>query len=262
MSTVEVLYRDSSETDGVQPRGAGWHSREVQGKNETQHLERLTGELAEGDLVRTSGKTAKLMVHDGLRLRSVRRPDLRAVNSRRVTRGRGRVADGDLVSAWETCQHATDLLEIATTIQVGHRSLTACACDGAESVLRLVRRGEERPRRALRTARLWLAGVAALADVKRARVEAYEATTHYAPPYFDSYAASSASSAVDTAAHADSVCSAYAHAVLAAYSVASASAPSASHQYDDVDRSLAFFVRTRIHLWQACLASVMMKGRS
>ena len=90
--------------------------------------------------------------------------------------------DKDLHTVWATCERGDWLLWLtgkmadkggwATRKQV---VLAACAC--AETALKYVKKGEDRPRKAIETARAWVRGEATTAQVRAAAAAAYAAAT-------------------------------------------------------------------------------------
>ncbi len=111
--------------------------------------------------------------------------------------------------AWNTCQRGDWLLWLAgkmadkkswpTRKQV---VLAACAC--AEKALIYVPKGEERPKKAIQTARAWARGKATIEEVRTAANAAYDSYVSYAAAYdsYVSYAAAKAAYAANAAAKA------------------------------------------------------------
>ena len=73
--------------------------------------------------------------------------------------------------------------------------LAACAC--AEQALKYVPKGEDRPKKAIQTARAWARGKATIKEVRNAAYAAYAAAYAAANAAYASYAADSADYATD-----------------------------------------------------------------
>ena len=120
---------------------------------------------------------------------------------------------------WTTCERGDWLLWLCGKM-VDQRGwptrkqlvLAACAC--AETALRYVNPGEDRPRLAIETARAWTRGQLSIEDVKRAADAAYAASVAADAAYAAAYAATYAT---------------YAAATYAAYAAASAAAAYATY---------------------------------
>ena len=125
---------------------------------------------------------------------------------------------------------------------VDRRLVVLAACDCAETALRYVPAGEDRPRRAIETARAWARGQATLAQVR---------------------AASSAASAFVDAAYAVSAYAASSAASASAFAAASSAASSASATWLSARasslRSMAPLVRRHIPL--AVVARSIVQAR-
>ena len=135
----------------------------------------------------------------------------------------------DLHEAWTTCERADWLLWLASQMadKPGWPTrkeivLAACAC--AETALKYVKPGEDRPRIAIETARAWVRGEASIEDVRLARENAYAA---YAAAGAAAYAAAAAAYAY-AAAYAADAADAYAAAADAAAAYAYAAAADAA----------------------------------
>ena len=100
--------------------------------------------------------------------------------------------------AWETCERADWMLWLVGKM-AGKKDwptrkevvLAACAC--AETALKFVPKGENRPRLAIKTAREWVAGRSTLVEVRKAADAAYAAAD--AAAYAAAYAADAAAAA-------------------------------------------------------------------
>jgi len=82
------------------------------------------------------------------------------------------MADRAPKDAWEQCHRGDWLLWAAELLGVDRKLLVLAACDCAETALEFVPVGEERPRRAIETARRWAAGSATLEEVIAADADA------------------------------------------------------------------------------------------
>lgn len=259
MAQVEVLFRESGVLDGIQSRGVGWHAREVGGESLKQSVAGLAGELAQGDLVRLQGKGVSLLVLDGRSLRPVRAIGLRSrEHYSDASRELAESLQGDWVAYWEAIRSAPDLLYQASLAGLDPRPLALCACDCAETVLRLVPRGAEQPRRALREIRRWAAGVATPEAVRlaayHARARAILGSSFTEAAHAVSYAAAATfSGAREEGAHAADEAARAATAF--AYGDNSWGAAVAAR------RTLSFLVLVRLPVWRVCLAAVR-KGDS
>jgi hypothetical protein len=131
----------------------------------------------------------------------------------------------DLHEVWTSCERADWLLWLAgrmadkpgwpTRKQI---VLAACAC--AETALKFVKPGEDRPRLAIETARAWTRGEATIEDVRRARAAAVAAAAAYSADAAATAAYSAAyTTATATAAYSDDAAAA---AAAAAYTTATA----------------------------------------
>ena len=80
----------------------------------------------------------------------------------------------DLQTAWTNCQRADWMLWLLeyTTIDQNDPRYRLMACDFAESVLHLVPADEDRPRRAIETARAFVRGEATRDEMAEARIAA------------------------------------------------------------------------------------------
>ena len=82
-----------------------------------------------------------------------------------------------LKKAYDTCERADWMLWLAGRMAdrpgwPTKQEVVLAACDCAELALRHVPKGEDRPRRAIETARAWARGKASLDDVRAARAAA------------------------------------------------------------------------------------------
>lgn len=76
------------------------------------------------------------------------------------------VGDRDAGTAWRECQRADWMLWFMAKKKVDRRVLVLAACACAETALPYVKRGDDRPRKAIETARAWTRGEARLDEVK------------------------------------------------------------------------------------------------
>jgi hypothetical protein len=123
-----------------------------------------------------------------------------------------------LAEVWETCERADWMLWLCGKM-IGkqgwptRRELVLAACDCAETALKYVPKGEERPAKAIETARKWARGKATIQEVRGAAYVAADANVYAASAY-----AAAAYAAADVAADA-----AYYAAAVAAVAAADAS---------------------------------------
>jgi hypothetical protein len=146
-----------------------------------------------------------------------------------------------LAEVWLGCGRGDWLLWLAGRMQgepgwFTREQVVLAACDCAETSLKFVREGEDRPRKCLEVVRAWATGNATLEEVRVARVAASADADDAASDA--AYAASYAASAADAAAYA--AASAYASASDAAAYAADASAAAyasaAASDASDADR--------------------------
>lgn len=128
--------------------------------------------------------------------------------------GREWIKGKSLQEFWDTCERADWMLWLLGK-QLGkkgwpdRKTLVLLACLCAETALKFVPKGEDRPRKAIETARAWCEGKATLEEVRAATTAAYAATTvAYAAAYvayaaaYAAYAAAYAANAAYNAANA------------------------------------------------------------
>ena len=131
-----------------------------------------------------------------------------------------------LAEVWEQCERGDWLLwlcgRMADKQDWPSRMdvvLAACAC--AETALKYVKAGEDRPRIAIETARKWARGEATIQEVRTDAYAAYAAAAAAYAAAAAAYAASDADAAADAAAAADAYAAyAAAAAAYAAYAAA------------------------------------------
>jgi hypothetical protein len=131
-----------------------------------------------------------------------------------------------LAKAWNTCKRGDWMLWLAGRL-CDRKIVVLAACDCAELSLKHVPEGEDRPRKAIETARAWVRGEATLAQLKKASCAASAAAASAA------YAASCAAYAASCAA----ACAAY-EAYAAAYAAYAAR--------EDMLKQCAKLIRQRI----------------
>ena len=161
-----------------------------------------------------------------------------------------------LQSVWKTCKRGDWLLWLCERMadKPGwhtRKDVVLAACDCAETALKYVKEGEDRPRKCIETVRAWVAGTATLDDVIAAR-HAASAASASAASAASAYIAS-ASAAYTSADAAASVAYAaayvaYAAADAAAYADAYAAADAASAAAYAAYKRCAAIVRKRIPL--------------
>lgn len=167
-----ILYRGSSELDGVQSRGAGWHSRTEGEPARPKGLILLARELSRGDLLTKGGVS---YLHDGQRL------------ARLPTFGAPEVVEHlshytkqwclgfrprqDSPSAWydlwqDQSSEAPGMARLAAGLEVLAPALMRATCACAETVLKYLSEEQPQYRRAVRMARAWALGLATEAQVE------------------------------------------------------------------------------------------------
>ena len=122
-----------------------------------------------------------------------------------------------LKQAWDTCERADWLIWFAAeTKMVSHQTLVLTACDCAETVLKYIPKGEDRPKEAIKAARKWalnpteenktatrvaahIAARAADAALTAAHEAAYAAHVAHKAAHDAAYAAVYAADAADAA---------------------------------------------------------------
>lgn len=169
----QVLYRGSSDPDGVHSRGAGWHAREIQ-----TGLLQLQNELSEGDLLRTrshpGGEVRVFFVRTRFRLVSLPRCATVAEtasggSSEGTTLDMRRWAsnqDADWASAWSTCPPVLRV-SFAAECSLSRRLLLAAFWEVIAALLHGTQRGAGITGRALRFVRNGVLGLAAPPSIFR-----------------------------------------------------------------------------------------------
>lgn len=248
VSRIEVLFRGSSDNDGVQSRGAGWHLRTPSvGAADIAPRELAKG-LSRGDLVRqlrTFTARQVLLVRGERRMLVI--PSFSNARSG-VRAGTRKSFRGDGWLAWESSTDAADLLEFAS-MRTGLMRLSimaAMAC--AESVPYVLPTEYPATVRALRAVHRWAANAISRLEVDRhevpARIAFYEVPTEEGAKEATAYAAYYLARAVN-ATGADLA------QWLASIPIRKSTIEGYSHL---VRRSMAFLIRVHLPTWQVCLA--------
>ena len=126
-----------------------------------------------------------------------------------------------LKTAWRDCNRADWMLWLAARSNVDKKLIVLAACDCAETALKYVPKGENRPAMAIQTSRNWCAGTATEQDCRNAAADA-------------AYAAYAAAAAAYAAAYAAAAADAYAYA-YATYAAAAAAYAAAAADAADAD---------------------------
>ena len=100
------------------------------------------------------------------------------------------------MTAWRDCNRADWMLWAAGKFGIDQKLIVLCACDIAETVLKYVPEGEDRPAKAIQTSRNWCNGTATKRECRAAATDA-------AAAYAAAYAAADAAADADAAAYAD-----------------------------------------------------------
>lgn len=245
----EILFRASSEADGVQSRGAGWHPARGTGRSLRQGLKTLSVEVAEGDLALVESVARGLYVYDGKSFKAVAplssspRDRLDRASSAFLARVGTQRALG-----WESAPDAAWLLYWARR-SCPNRLLIAAALDCARTVLRFVQPPDLRVTRALRLVDRYLSGLETLDDVREAAYLAQDASleAEEGASYRAANAVCFSIMAIEQPWDAH----------IAARTAATTVFPLGPSS-EATARSLAFLVRARIPGWKACLAPVSL----
>ena len=111
--------------------------------------------------------------------------------------------DPAAIAWWKKCKDARKMLRVIGNHTVidspDHKKLVRTVCEIARTILHLVPKGEDRPRKAIETAEAWCKGQATKEEVKTAAAWAYAAA---AAADAAAYAANAAAYAVTAAAYA------------------------------------------------------------
>ena len=79
------------------------------------------------------------------------------------------------MTAWRDCNRADWMLWAAGKFGIDQKLIVLCACDIAETVLKYVPEGEDRPAKAIQTSRNWCNGTATKRECRAAAYAAYDA---------------------------------------------------------------------------------------
>ena len=153
-----------------------------------------------------------------------------------------------LKTAWAKCEQADWMLWLAGRLEIDRKVLVLCACDIAETALKHIPDGEDRPAKAIEVTRAWVDGKATIQEVREARKSAYAAAyaAATATDAADAYAAVTDAAYAAYAAANDAAYAAYAAATDAAAAAATDAAAAAYADDDDTRKELANLVRKRI----------------
>jgi hypothetical protein len=166
------------------------------------------------------------------------------------------VDDKDLKTAWNTCERADWMLWLAAKTGIDRKLLVLVACDCAETALKYVPDGEDRPRQAIETARKWCAGEASIDQVRNDAADADDAATAAAvadahAAYAAAYAAAHAHASYAQDVHLQAAHASYAAAhtaYAAAYAADAAYAAAANAARKKSLKTMSEMVRNRIPL--------------
>ena len=144
-----------------------------------------------------------------------------------------------LKTAWRDCPRGDWMLWLGGRLDIDRKLLVLAACDCAETALKYVPEGEDRPAKAIQTARNWCNGTATVQECRAAADAAYAAADAYAGATAGADAAYAAADAADAAgAYADAdAWNAYADADAAAAAYAAADADAArTNKWKEIER--------------------------
>ena len=110
------------------------------------------------------------------------------------------VAHRGIVKAWRECPRGDWMLWLAGRLDIDRKLLVLAACDCAETALKYVPDGEDRPAKCVQVTRNWCNGTATIDEVRAARRDAAAAYADAADAA--AYAAAYAAAAADDAAYA------------------------------------------------------------
>jgi hypothetical protein len=110
----------------------------------------------------------------------------------------------DLKTVWETCERADWLLWLCGKMAdqpnwPTRKEVVMAACDCAETALKFVKTGEDRPRNCIEVVRAWGRGEATIEKVREARRDAYAAAADATDATDAADAAAAAYAATDAA---------------------------------------------------------------
>lgn len=163
------------------------------------------------------------------------------------------VGSRDLATAWRECERADWMLWLAARLNVSRQQIVLAACACAETALKYVYEGEDRPRLAIEAARKWALGpiVSSAAAAAAAKEAAWAASWAAAAAREAAWAATRAAEACSAAEAAAEACSAAAAARGAAWAASwsaswAAEACSAEAAKEAAHRIMAVLVRKEI----------------
>jgi len=110
------------------------------------------------------------------------------------------VAHRGIIKAWRECPRGDWMLWLAGRLDIDRKLLVMAACDCAETALKYVPDGEDRPAKCIQVTRNWCNGTATIDEVRAARRDAAAAYADAADAA--AYAAAYAAAAADDAAYA------------------------------------------------------------
>jgi len=157
------------------------------------------------------------------------------------------VAHRGIIKAWRECPRGDWMLWLAGRLDIDRKLLVMAACDCAETALKYVPDGEDRPAKCIQVTRNWCNGTATIDEVRAARRDA-DAAYAYADDADDADAAdaaAAATAATDAADAAADAAAAYAADAAAAAAYAYAAAYPANARSDAL-LTCADLVRKRI----------------
>lgn len=256
---MEILYRGSCEADGVRSRGGEPHLRQRPSVREGG-LASLGSCLARGDLLVDPHAGPLLYVCDGRFLLLVPGPPIEegshheggsAALAKRATHWLG---------YWERSPKASWLLWWNHILEpLDKLSFAAVACDCAESVLRFAPEWRGQSRRALRLARLRIAGQGTEQTARSLSIEV-EKAVDLIREEVSFFAVRSVLHALRATFSRLSAMYAAEDATLAVSARTGRPARASTEPARRASQSLAYLVRARIPAWRFCLALAEKEG--
>lgn len=257
---VTVLYRSSSEPDGVQSRGAGWHSVAVVATPGSKRLTSLGRSFSPGDLLQKEGL---LSLYAGGRF--VKLPGLRGQRAKEslsqytklwtlsyVTAGGTK---GDWHGLWqERGALAARMVQLASEMNAPPRAVVLAACACAETVLRYLSREQPEYRRSVQVVRAWAGGLATRAQVEEAAESVLALDGQVRPS-----ALGEGTMFLDNIQYAANVFYYLTQSVAMSYSSVQGVSDAflfGMTRHRENQRSLAYLVRAILPAWMVCLAIV------
>lgn len=192
---LQVLYRDSSDPDGVPGRGAGWHARSSAPRRDELNLEEALSGLAEGDVLKLASTPlgvarAFYVVIDGKLVElppcsgAANQMSLSPEEFRQILKWLGRYKV-DWQRAWQTCPPAERVV-FAESFGLGDPGVTEALCAVLEALPPPVSLGPGVPGRALRLVRLSLLDQAGREELLQ-MVEEFNGLVDQTTELFDVY---------------------------------------------------------------------------